>query len=313
MRRFLLVLTFIFSVPAHAQQPATPTPDMPAFLLDHKARGAQVFYLGKFDTLDGWTMIREGQPEFYYATPGNNALVMGLLFDGNGELQTADQLKNLSLGSESGLVDMMASKMEPVAPPAAAPVTPAPAPVAPAPAAAVTPPAADTLPPVAAAPGALPPLADTPAAKMYAEVQGGSSLTWGQPKPNMIYAFIDPNCPHCQRFLIEMEPLVNSGQVSVQVLPVGYNDQSLRQASFVLGAGDGMARLVAYAKGAKDQLPDAAGLSTDAAERNLTLMRTWGFNATPFIVYRHGTTGEVRLVRGEPGSVAALVRDVNGQ
>ena len=48
------------------------------------------------------------------------------------------------------------------------------------------------------------------------------------------YAFIDPNCPHCQQFLREVEPYVTGGKVAVHMIPVGYDDRSRKQAAFAL-------------------------------------------------------------------------------
>lgn len=303
MRHLILAAVLVLtSLPAFAQN----TPSMPKPLADHKARGAQVYYLGRYDILEGWVMIRAGQPEFYYSTPGSNAIVMGLLFSPDGELITTSQLEKLPL--DTGLADMMT----PATPPAAqvaAPAAAAPAPQTPAPAATPTPAAA----PPAAASVADELVPNTPANKMYLEVQAAGQVVFGEPGKPAFYAFIDPNCQHCQRFMREIEPYVSAGTVAVHILPVGFDDRSKRQAAFLLGAADGGMRMAAYAKGQSDQLPAPEGLATQAVERNVDLMRNWGMDATPMLVYRAAGDKKVRIVRGRPHDLAATVKDLTGQ
>ena len=324
MRRlFLLVaLLTVFSSAAMAQlQPA-----MPQFLADHKARGAQVYYLGKYDILDGWALVRTGQPEFYYSTPGSNALVMGLLFDKAGNLLTAEQLKALPRTQDGGLVDMMADQLQKPAelptpdaalsqpvPSTLPPVEPTPAqtPVVTAPAVAPVPAPA----PVAGVPAAAVSnevIADTPANQMFAQVRSGAAVLLGNSAAPSFYAFVDPNCPHCQRFLKEVEPYVNAGTVSVKLLPVGFDEPSKKQAAFALGTADGGARFVGYAKGDMDLLPVREGLNTEAVMRNVNIMETWMLNATPIVVYK-SAAGQVKIVKGRPVDLAGAVKDLTGK
>jgi thiol:disulfide interchange protein DsbG len=45
--------------------------------------------------------------------------------------------------------------------------------------------------------------------------------------------------------------------------------------------------------------------------RNLAIMQSWKFNVTPMIVYR-AKDGSVKIVRGKPKDLDALVNDIAG-
>jgi protein-disulfide isomerase len=306
MLRRLLLLTVFLASPALAEDPPLPQP-----LAAQKAHGAQVYYLGKFDTLDGWTMIRSGQPEFYYSTPGGKAIVMGLLFDGNGDLKTTEQMKALDLTKEGGIVDMMASQIQdptkalPLPNTNEAPGGPsrfAAPPVSPAPQTNST----------ALSQVANQALPNTPANRLFGEVLKTNNLLFGQDGKPVFYAFIDPNCQHCQFFLKAIEPSVLAGDVAVRIIPVAFDDESRRQGAFILSAGDGIDRLLAYAKGDKSALPKP-NIDTKAVEANTALLSRWNLMATPIIVYRAGKTGEVKLIRGRPLDMAGALADLRGK
>lgn len=299
---------------------------MPAPLALQMARGAQVYYLGKYDTLDGWALIRTGQPEFYYATPGNKALVMGLLFDEKGEIQTINQFQSLDMTQKGGVIDMMAGKIaekeaaQPGAAPAAAPA-PAPTPgsgpainpnglKAAMPFAVAAPTAAAPADPNAPAINEL--VRNTPGNQLFNAVKSGNSILWGEPGKASFYALIDPNCTHCQDFLKQIEPLVEQKIISVYIYPVGFDDQSKIQAAFALAASDGAKRLLDYAKGKTDALPAPENLDVAGVNANVQILSDWDLMATPIILYQAGKTGEVKLIRGRPSNLDATMMDLLG-
>lgn len=326
MRRLLLILALtLTAATAHAAgelpgyKPAG-APTMPKPLEEQQARGAQVYYLGKYDQLDGWVMMRTGQPEFYYATPGNKALVMGILFDGIGNMLTGDQVKaleNAQIGAAANTVQSPlpapgAAKAPDTVPPA--PVTPAPdapAVTAPAPQATGTAPAesaAGKTQQAAQGKG----LPDTAGGRMLGQVQQAAHVRWGNANTPAFWAFIDPNCEHCQYFLQQVEPYVAAGQISVELVMVGYDQRSKSQAMLALTAKDGPARLIAYAKGDKTMLPESTNMDTRAVNENVELMRRWNLKGTPMIVYQSGKDGKVRLIRGRPLDMVGAVSDLKG-
>jgi len=326
MRLFVSALIAMFSLtvafaPLHTAraQSAQPLvskekanePPLPAPLLEQRERGAQVYYLGKFDTLEGWVMIRTGQPEFYYATPGNKAVVLGFLFDAAGKLQTGEQLKQVEAAMAAGTNGMVAPKATPMPDTATkaddktdtkatTAVTPP----------AITPPAVTEISPPLSTANAAP--QKTRADTLFEEVVGGSSAVLGNPNAPAFYAFIDTNCLHCQRFLRESEDALLQGRISIHVLPVAFDDKSLKQGAFVLASADGTERLLQYAKGKTDALPAPSGVDTKGVENNTKLMTQWNLDGTPIIFYKAGNTGEVKIIRGRPADINTAIADLVG-
>lgn len=314
---FSLTLAFapIDTAQAQSAQPLVSKekanePPLPAPLLEQRERGAQVYYLGKFDTLEGWVMIRTGQPEFYYATPGNKAVVLGFLFDAAGKLQTGEQLKQVEAAMAAGTNGMVGPKTTPAPDTAAKADDKADDKTAPKTETAVTPPAVTEISPPLSTANAAP--QKTRADTLFEEVVGGSSAVLGNPNAPAFYAFIDTNCQHCQRFLRESEEALLQGRISVHVLPVAFDDKSLKQGAFVLASSDGTQRLLQYAKGKTDALPAPSGVDTKGVENNTKLMSQWNLDGTPIIFYKAGNTGEVKIIRGRPADINAAIADLVG-
>lgn len=319
----------------HAQQlEAAPTttvlPPLPKPLEEQKSRGAQIYYLGRYETLEGWMMVRNGQPEFYYATTDGKAVIMGFLFDADGEVITAhqvgklamtnpEQAKNLSqmVSPEKGsaatrkeaeaekAAEAAASASQPPAPLQTPVQTPTPlqpivTPTAPADAQATSSDIATNL------------ERNSPSNMLMDELAAAPSVGLGQTSAALVYAFVDPNCPHCKRFLREMEPYIKAGQVQLRLLPVGFNDQSLKQSAFLLAAADGGERLLKIAKTEVNDIPIDNTVNTDAVTSNVQILQRWNMMATPMVIYRNSAQ-EVKIVKGRPVDMPAMVRDLLGR
>jgi len=291
MRLFLLALLSLFTfVPAALAQAEPP---LPAPLEKQRAAGAQVFYLGKSQDTDGWVMVRGGQPEFYYVTP-SGAIVLGILFDTNGNMVTPNQMIALQQARKNDLLGM-------VQPQTAGPV--------PAPDQIDTAPQTAEIQPAPTPPQAVVPAADSPSERLLASMQTAPGIVWGNPSAPMFSAFIDPNCVHCQQFLREAEPFVTSGRVSVRMVLVAFDDKSAQQAAFLLASADGADRMVRYAKGDATSIPVTGNADTTVLAKNTELMNTWNLRGTPHILYR-GPDGKIRLIRGRPFDINATVNDL---
>lgn len=299
MRRLLASLAIVaaFASSAFAQQAqtivtGTPEPPLPKPLAMQRDAGAQPYYLGRFETLDGWVMVREGQPEFYYATTDGKAVLMGFLFDANGTLLTGDQMKAINTAQKEGIKGI----------------------VSPVPATAEQPPQAGQ--PAAQVPAvaAQEPLQKGGAGELLmTELQAAASMTYGDGTKPTFHAFIDPNCEHCRKFLSEMAPLADAGKLAIRIIPVAYNDRSTQQGAYALALSDGAKRFVELAKGNDKALEPPQGIMTQTVDNNRMIMKNWKFDATPIIVYRAAGTGEVRIIRGRPIDPAAVVKDLTGQ
>jgi hypothetical protein len=152
---------------------------------------------------------------------------------------------------------------------------------------------------------------DGPAAKLYQEVQDANAVLLGKPGVPVFNAFLDPNCPHCQHFLRDTEQAVLAGKIAIRVIPVAFEDKSRKQAAFVLAAGDGAIRLLAYAKGDASALPVPDGFATEGVENNTKILGKWDLLATPIIVYKT-PKGDIKLIRGRPLDPKAAIADLTG-
>lgn len=305
MRLFFLAVAMMISIPAFAEEPKLPNA-----LEQQKLAGGQVIYLGQHGSMHGWVLVRRGQPEFYYAPEDGSALVMGILFDKEGRPVTPAQVSAIRGDAQRNLSNMVKPVVPevPAMPAQEAPVQEAPTQTAP---------SKET--PVVSVPqvGAInlqkpePEVAPTPARQLYNDVKNGAKLLWGREGVPVIYAFIDPNCGHCRRFMNEIAPFVDEGRVAVEILPVGFRQNSINQAAFMLAADDGVERLLRYKDGDASALPDD-NISTTAVDHNLNVLTDWDLRLTPVIIYET-PKGDIRLVRGRPYDVPSLIKDALGE
>lgn len=289
-----LLASFAFSFAAQAQG----EPPLPAPLEKQRASGAQIYYLGREDDMDGWVMIRAGKPETYYVSP-NGAIVLGILFDRGGMMVTPRQMVTLEQTRKNDILNMVAPETQPALP---GPNSLMPAPVAEATPAQAAPPA-----PI------LDSVANSPSERLVATMKDAPALVWGNPTAPTFYAFMDPGCTHCRRFLREVEPFVLDGRVAVRMVMVGFNETTQKQAAFLLAAADGVERMVRVAKGDETAIEGGASADPQVAVRNMELMHAWNLSGTPIILYRAASDQKIRLVRGRPLDVAATVGDLTGQ
>lgn len=312
MRFLLLALALMTATPVFAQQAiqAKGQPEPPKPLQQQMLAGGQVIYLGKHGSLNGWVLIRQGQPEFYYAPEDGSGLVMGILFDNEGRPITPVQITAIQEEAQRRLGNLV----KPNEVPDAAPVTPTPAP-APTPVENVAPALAPAPAPAAnLTMGAIeqkPQVAPSPARQLFNDVKNGAKLLWGREGAPVIYAFIDPNCVHCGRFMTDIQPFVDKGEIAVQILPAGFSLNSVNQAAFMMAASDGVERLLRYKNGEKEALP-VDNADTTAVDHNMQILTDWDLRLTPVVIYET-PKGDIRLVRGRPSDVQVLMKDALGQ
>jgi protein-disulfide isomerase len=286
MRIFsLLILMFLMPLTIQAQDITQPDP--PKSLKNMVENGAQIFYLGEFEGMNGWALIRQGKPEFFYENRDRTAMVMGLMFNGDGEMITMGQLTTLNRRVGD---DMYAStggslaqhKQAQVAQPSLVeePV--------------VTAPIVREL---------------TQAQRMYTDLIASNWITINETGKHDVFAFIDPDCPHCKQMIREMAPAFENDQIRLRVIPLGIADAGQRKASVLLSSANPEERLLKYANGDSDALSAPENINTKAVEKNKKTLLKWGFDATPIVVYRT-LKGEIRVVRGRPYDLDNLVKDI---
>jgi len=286
IRFFVLSLCLVFSIApsARAQDAGTQgaLPDVPQALEMLVQRGAQIRYLGRAHGLDGWIAIYQGQEQYYYVTPDQTAFVTGLMFGADGRPITVEQVQTLqSQGGE--VLDLLAQD----APPAAQ----------------------------GEQPGSIAEMAQTmqnqtPSERLFREVESSNWIALGNEKAPTVYSFIDPQCPHCHDMIKALRrDYIDTGKLQLRIIPVGFQQGSLAQASFLLAAPDAVDRFWKHLDGDAAALPAKSDVSTQAIQKNMALMQAWRFNVTPLSLYR-AKDGTVKIIRGTPKDIPALMVDL---
>jgi thiol:disulfide interchange protein DsbG len=292
--------------PAPESEPAIegfPTaeqePPMPRILKNAVIKGAQSRYLGEFNGLHGWVLIKGGKPEFHYVTRDGGAIVMGMLFDEAGNLITGEQLRMLRLNegastyklsdmaaqrfNDSGADDVSSSRRSQA-----------------------------ELPSVrarAAAEAAQEAKPKTRAEKFYADVENGNWISMGDRSAPVVYAFIDVDCEHCRKFMRDVKPFMDRGVVQLRVLPVGFDEDGLRRAAYLLASPAPEDQMYKYIEGDESALFVPGDIQTQGASLNVAIMAKWETQATPVVTYK-SRDGFIRFVRGAPDNVAIIVDEL---
>lgn len=277
IRALMFSLALLMIAPAARAQNAMPA--MPEALQILADRGAQMRYLGKSHGMDGWIAIYQGQESYYYVTPDGQGFLMGLMFDKEGNMVTVSQVADLQRqGGE--VLDFLAAQ-----PPA---------------------PTMDTARQQTNEAFAY----KSPAQRMFEEVEASNVVTLGQAGAPVIYSFMDPQCPHCHAFMDDLRAqYIDKGLIQVKIIPVGFSEQSLAQAAFLLASPDGPARWYAHLDGDEGALLAKTAMNTQGVQRNLAIMQAWKFDATPTTVYK-SRSGEIKIVRGRAKDMATILADL---
>lgn len=280
MRFFLFLLTLIAITPATAfAQTAEALPDLPAPIQNLVSQGAQIRYLGKEQGFDSWITIKNGQEQYFYVPPGGKTFFMGVMFDETGKLITVEQVKKLR-EKEGASLDSLADDFG---------FNPA-----------KTKNEKDTV------------QFKTPSEQMYYDIENANWVPLGQNGAPVLYAFIDPQCPHCHDFIEDLKGDIDAGKVQLRMVMVGLKPETLSQAAYLLAAPDPQGRWWKHLAGDKDALPVVPEISGQGVQRNLAVMQSWKFSGTPTIIYR-GKDGTVKIVQGRPQDKAALIGDLGAR
>ena len=271
----LIVTILCFPIHASAQQ-SGDQPPMPEALDNLVKQGAQVRYLGERHGMDGWLMIKNGKPQYFYVAPDGQAILTGLMFNTRGENVTARQLQKMRGEETNKSLDSLTRQSD-----------------------------TDFEMPDINQP-------KSRSEQMYTAIKASNWFVVGQPQAPVVYAFIDPQCPHCHDFInaLRDRSYFEQGRMQLRVIPVGViNQQSLRRAAYLLAASNPSERLLAHIDGDRDVLPDRREINTQGVQRNMTVMKDWNMKSTPFIVYKD-KKDEVRIIQGNPGSPSDIVSEL---
>lgn len=269
---FAALLLFIAS-PSSAQD---SVPEMPAPIQNLVNEGAQARYLGNDYGLDSWLTVKNGQEQYFYVMPDKKSFVMGILFDEKGKIVTVEQVKRLRAQGDT-LLETLTD----------IPVTNSPESNE------------DSF------------AFKTPSEQLYADIEASNWISLGPNGAPIMYAFIDPQCPHCHSFVdaIQKGQYFEKGQIQLRLIPVGFKDETRAQAAFLIASPNPEQRWFAHMKGDKDALPAKTDLGQQGVQRNMAVMQAWKFDVTPMIIYR-AKDNTVKIVRGKPQDVPSVIADL---
>ena len=267
---FLFSLIVVFCLTAPAlAQDALP--QLPDPIQNLVNEGAQIRYLGQDGGLDGWLTIKNGQEQYFYVKPDGSAFTMGLLFDRQGKAITVQQIQRLR-GEEGDSLDALAGEAGSSA---------------------------------AETPFAL----QTPAEKLFSDIESSNWVPVGQRGAPVLYSFIDPQCGHCHAFMKDAQSAIEQGVLQVRMIPIGFAREAVAQAAFLLAAPKPQERWFQHMAGDEAALPAKSDINMQGVQRNLAIMQSWELDVTPILFYR-SAQGDVKIVRGRPKDLDTLIRDI---
>ncbi|MCD8497584.1 MAG: thioredoxin domain-containing protein [Alphaproteobacteria bacterium] len=206
MRAILsLIFVSMMAVPAFAQNPAA-LPALPEPIQNLVNEGAQIRYLGKEQGFDSWITIKNGQEQYFYVPEGSSKVFfMGVMFDDTGKLVTVEQVQKLR-EKEGATLDALTDDFG--------------------------------FDPAEARDSKASLEFKTPSEQMYYDVENANWVPLGQPGAPVVYAFIDPQCPHCHEFIKDLKPEIEAGKVQLRMVMVGFRPETLSQAAYLLATPD---------------------------------------------------------------------------
>jgi thiol:disulfide interchange protein DsbG len=275
----LAVSAVMIPVVTHAQE---PLPELPPAIQTLVDQGAQVRFLGKEYGVEGWVAIKNGQEQFFYVLPGQDAFISGVLVEGKGKIITSEQVARLRQQGDD-LLDKLSSS------------------------------AREEQDAKKLAESQSKYEFKTPSEKLYFDMENSNWIPLGKAGAPLLYAFIDPNCPHCHEMMMDLkEKYVDTGLAQIRIVPVGFTDQSKAQAAYLLAAPDPAGLMWKHLGGDKEALPAKAEINQQGIERNMSVMQSWKFDVTPMVIYR-GKDSKVKIIKGRPKDVDALVQDLGAR
>lgn len=292
-------------VPQPVPQPVPPAPpavNIPdtkniMFMENLRKIGANIYYLGEVLGLHGWFVVKDNQVQILYTTQDQKAILVGALLTAEGANLSQQQV--LKLSSENpdvakALKNSSTSngQQQPKVVQDIPPQQPQ--------AQANTPDAPTTV------------LGASPSEKFFDALQKTASLTFGKEGAPQLIMIMDVNCPHCHNTWKMLEPFVDGGKIRVTMVPIGaLGPQSEAQGANWLSSPEPYAAWKKHVAGDdaifEGAKPDPAKLM--AVRDNTNLIRKWGVDQTPYILY-HGKNGKVRLVIGEPKGTQEIMNDI---
>ena len=308
---FLALLTICFTIiSTNVRAQATNTMAYPDYIQSLADKGAQVRFLGNDLGLSGRMTVKDGHKQFVYATPNQEAYVVGVLLDRTGKLITADQIDRYIKANPAYLQQQFQQYQPPKAIPAPTPVPTTQ--VAPKPTPVVT--ASATPTPTTSTISIQPVKVDTdsPSEKLLKILKAGNWVEFGKPTAPLVYAFIDPECSHCHQFIADLreKKSYETSDIRTRLLPVGImGKESLYEAAKLIDELHPQKAFFDHMDGDEFALPVDEKYNIQKVQENMAIMQDWELDVTPFVIYRN-KMGQVKIIRGRPKDIDALLTDI---
>lgn len=276
-------------------------PLRPKYIQALEQSGAQITYLGNDLGLDGWLTEKGVQRQFVYVTPNKEAFIVGVLLDRDGQNITAEQIDRYMKKNPAYLEEQLKKMQQ-----QSNAVRSAPAPKAEkAPVIQAQAPAPATVKPIPVDPS-------SPSEKLFAQIEAGNWVEIGQKDAPIVYAFIDPECPHCHQFITDLREAnaYDQGNIRTRLVPVGImGEESLYEAATLINTQNPQKAFFDHLDGDEFALPIDKKVNTQKVQKNMAIMQDWKLDVTPFIVYRN-KAGSVKIVRGGPKNLTEFLNDL---
>ncbi len=295
-------------------QASDSQPPLPPYVQRLVNGGAQVKYLGDDLGLQGWMLVKDAQRQYIYVTPNQEAYLLGLLLNSDGEMVTKeqlerfvdknpaylqDQIKDMVAQSKKEIEAQKSTKAEPVNnTPKIAQVAKAPQPVETHTHNPATEPQTSN--------------SKSPAEELLSEIQNSNWVEIGSSSAPIVYAFIDPECQHCHQFIQDLRDVkaFEEGKIRTRLMPVGIMGRdSLYEAGTLIDSKDPKNVFFNHIDGDEFALPVDTKQNTQKVQENMKIMQDWKLDVTPFIIYE-SKSGEIKIVRGRPKKLDEFFADL---
>ncbi|MER2519567.1 MAG: hypothetical protein ABTQ34_02640 [Bdellovibrionales bacterium] len=304
-----------------------PDPRSNPVLAEIMGYGARIFYMGRLSGTDSWLIYKNNQIQFAYTFSDSQNALVGVMFGPNGDGITSKQMNNLvnSNPEVSALIKAAAAAhtsrddSAALANQASAAIlggTDSSAPIGKLPLAPLDPTSAPAASLVSnsAVPAPVKSALSSSGERLLADLNKAAGVDLGQDSAPQITMIMSPNCSHCKAAWRSLREFVKAGKLRVRLIPVGAIPEDEAVGALLLHMADPMTAWDKYVGNAlggdKAQLSGTPDESSKKAVRdNYVLADSWGVRDTPYFVYR-GKSGKVKVVRGEPEKVSALLDDV---
>lgn len=275
----LIVMGAQIIIPLQSVKAQEILPEIPAPLQNLVNEGAQIRYLGKDEGVDGWIVIKNGVEQYFYVLPDSGAFLTGVLFDKAGKTVTVEQVRRLR-GAGNELLDSLAGEITPK--------------------------------PSDADPKKSEYEFKSPAEQLFADIENSNWIPVGKAGTPVFYTFVDPQCPHCHNLMSEMKEYIDKGQAQVRLIPIGFKEETMAQAAFLLAAPDPAALWWRNMEGDATALPAKSEINQQGVQRNLAIMQSWKIDATPTLIYR-AKDKSIKIVRGKPKVLKDVLDDLGAR